>query len=94
VYIYTMARGNPKLLWFFHTYADGAGALKNMSAEDGDLVIELYGRNVMRAGVSTFDLGEPCYECNQDFTRWRFHWDGKWFRQNGKEVLPLTGKQD
>ena len=83
VYVYTMERGEPKFLGLFQTYGPTAadvGGIVGSCAYQGDLVLELYGKNRMRADGSTFDLLERCGECLEDFTRARFRWDGERFK--------------
>lgn len=87
VYIYTLEKGSPKLLWAFQTGDRGAGGLRQVYAENGELGIELYGENKL--------IGKDLYGmefgvcCPKVFTRARYKWQGKHFQQVEKEeTLP------
>jgi len=97
IYIYTMAGKHPRLLWFFETYGSGTdiGGIKEMYPQNGDLILEIYGKNKVNRKGSTVAEDYECDGCYKEFTRARFHWNGKSFKQKGKaEILPLADKQN
>lgn len=95
-YIYTMKRGQPKLLWFFETYASGSdvGGHRNLYAGNGELVLELNGANKIignRSEVISY-AGDTNYD---ECSRVRFRWNGESFRQKGQvEFYPLPDKRN
>jgi hypothetical protein len=97
IYLYTMRGERPRLLWFFETYGSGTdiGGIKGMYLQDGDLILELYGKNKVTGKGSTLAEDYMCDLCYKEFTRVRFHWNGKSFKQKGKaEIIPLADKQN
>jgi hypothetical protein len=86
VYIFTLEQGQPKLLWNFETGDRADGGLKQIYAENGELVIELYGKDRVIGG----DLykGDEGLCCPSSFTRALYKWTGKGFQLAGKESLP------
>lgn len=91
VYIYTAESGSPKLLWAFQTGDRGDGGLRQAYAENGRLVIELYGKDKL-IGKNLYESDPFALEgvcCPKLFTRARYRWQGDHFQQEGKEaVLP------
>jgi len=91
VYIYTAQGESPKLLWAFETGDRGDGGLRQAYAENGRLVIELYGKDKLVGKnlykSDPFALEGAC--CPKLFTRARYRWQVDYFQQEGKEeVLP------
>ena len=91
VYIYTVEGRSPKLLWAFETGDRGDGGLRQAYAENGRLVIELYGKGKLVAKnvfeSDPFALEGAC--CPKLFTRARYAWQGDRFQQEGsEEILP------
>jgi hypothetical protein len=83
LYVYTQRGGRPSLLWAFSTGDRADGGLHRVYAEDGGLVVELYGPKRRWEGD-----GQP-----MRFTRRRYAWAGRRFRQKGpKEVIPLSAR--
>jgi hypothetical protein len=90
VYVYGLRKGKPKLLWAFETGDRADGGYKNVFAENGELVVELQGKNKI--------IGRDLYEddgtnmgdcCPTHFTRTRYKWAHNRFRPKAKsEVLP------
>jgi hypothetical protein len=90
VYVYTWDQRRPKLLWAFDTGDRTDGGLRRVNAENGYLLVELYGNRRI--------LGKDLYgedktnrgACRQTlFTRARYKWTGNRFRLASKpEVLP------
>lgn len=87
VYIYTLEKGSPKLLWAFETGDRADGGLRQVYAESGELVIELYGKGTRVGGKLYGTEDAAC--CPSSFTRTRYKWQGTHFQQVGKEeTLP------
>ena len=80
IYIYTMRKNRPVLLWSRSTGDRADGGVHNVYAESGGLVVELNGPQRYGEG--------DC--CAKRFTRRRYVWNGRRFRQTGKpETVPL-----
>lgn len=87
VYIYTMETNGPKLLWAFSTGDRADGGLRQVYADGGELVVELYGKDRLIGG----DLygGDEALCCPTTITRARYVWQGDHFSQKGNaERLP------
>jgi hypothetical protein len=87
VYIYGWQKNGPKVLWTFATGDRVEGGLRQVYADNGQLVVELYGKDKL--------IGKELYGmktgvcCPKVFTRARYEWRGDKFRQKGKEeTLP------
>lgn len=86
VYIFTLKEGKPTLLWDFKTGDRADGGLRQVYADNGELVIELFGKDRV--------IGEELYRgdeglcCASSFTRARYKWTGRRFQQIGKEIFP------
>jgi hypothetical protein len=89
VYIYTLKNGKPKFLWGFESGDRAWGGLKRVYAEDGNLVVELYGRGTQVEGnLGSTEPAGLC--CPRSDTRTRYQWRGNRFRQHGEyEILPV-----
>jgi hypothetical protein len=91
VYIYTAEGRSPRLLWAFETGDRGDGGLRQAYTENGQLVIELYGKDKL-VGKNLYEsdpLASVGVCCPKLFTRARYGWQGNRFQQEGKEeVLP------
>jgi hypothetical protein len=86
VYIYGAEGDSPKLLWSFETGDRADGGLRQIYAEDGELVIELYGKGkIIGRDLYAEDgmTGGDC--CPSHFTRARYQWRARRFHQKGKE---------
>ena len=89
VYIFTWKNGTPELIWPFRTGDRADGGLKDLRAENGELVVELYGQDRFLLGQTetgkiTGDEEQLC--CPTHFTRTTYRWNGKTF-QLGKQRL-------
>ncbi len=89
VYIFTWEKDSPKLIWYFRTGDRADGGLKNIYADDGKLVIELYGQDRYVVGEVetakiTGDEEQLC--CPTHFTRSYYKWNGKHFVLQGKRL--------
>jgi hypothetical protein len=87
VYVFTLANGRPRLLWSFETGDRADGGFRNAYADDGQLIVELYGKD--RIIGSNLYRGEEGLCCPSSFTRARYEWRGNQFQLLGQpEVLP------
>jgi hypothetical protein len=86
VYIYTLKGGNPELLWKFATGDRADGGLRRIAAENGELVVDLFGVGtaIGKKLYGTEDVG-AC--CPKHFTRTKYKWDGSQFQQDGSEEV-------
>jgi hypothetical protein len=85
VYIFTIEQERPKLLWDFDTGDRADGGLRQVSAEGGELVIDLYGKDRVVGGQ--LFRGEEGLCCPSSFTRAHNKWTGKRFELVSKETL-------
>lgn len=90
VYVYTWDRRRPKLLWAFDTGDRADGGLRRVKAENGFLLVELYGaRRILGKDLYAEDKTNRGACCPTFFTRARYKWTGNRFRLASKpEVLP------
>jgi hypothetical protein len=91
VYVYAMRRGRPAFLWGFLAGDRAEGGLKSVYGDNGELVVELNGRDKI-VGTNLYATDETSQGacCPMVFTRTRYQWRGNRFRQKGEaEVLPL-----
>jgi hypothetical protein len=89
VYVFTWKDGKPELIWPFRTGDRADGGLKDLRAENGQLVIELYGQDRFvlgqtETGKITDDREQLC--CPTYFTRSSYKWNGKNFLMQGKRL--------
>jgi hypothetical protein len=78
VYVYSIPHTNPKLLWIYSTGDRADGGLRQVYAEDGELVIEQYS-----------PVGRKGDCCPIFFVRARYEWKGRRFERKGKkQTLP------
>jgi hypothetical protein len=89
VYVYEWADGAPKLIWNFRTGDRADGGLKDLRAENGELVVELYGQDRFLLGQTetgkiTGDEEQLC--CPTFFTRTFYKWNGKNFLMQRKRL--------
>ena len=79
VYIYTFQRNGPKLLWLRSTGDRADGGLRDVYAQNGQLVVEL-----------NSSLGSRGDCCPTRFIRTTYEWRAGRFRQKRKETLRVT----
>lgn len=89
VYIYEWKDAGPSLLWNFRTGDRADGGLKDMRAENGELVVELYGQDrfllgEVETGKITGDEEQLC--CPTFFTRTFYKWNGRHFLLQRKRL--------
>ena len=82
VYIYAWKDGKPELLWNFRTGDRADGGLKDVRAEGGEVVVELYGQDRYLLGqyeTSRITDDEEQLCCPTYFTRSFYKWNGRAF---------------
>jgi hypothetical protein len=89
VYVFTWKSDGPELIWPFRTGDRADGGLKDIRAENGELVVELYGQDRFLLGQTetgriTGDEEQLC--CPTHFTRTRYKWNGNTFQMNKKRL--------
>lgn len=89
VYIFGWKDGAPELQWNFRTGDRADGGLKDIRAENGELVIELYGQDRFLLGQTetgkiTGDEEQLC--CPTFYTRTFYKWNGKNFLMQRKRL--------
>jgi hypothetical protein len=82
VYVFTMNGSKPKLLWSFATGDRAQGGLRRVLAENGNLVVELYGKDAY-VGMPDYDASADCAACATHYTRSRYAWQNNHFRRVG-----------
>lgn len=93
-YIYEWKGGKPELMWFFRTGDRADGGLKDIRADAGELVVELYGQDrfllgPVETGRITGDEEQLC--CPTFFTRTRYKWNGNSYLMQGKRLtFPIS----
>lgn len=96
VYIFEWKDDKPEMIWYFRTGDRADGGIKDLRAENGELVLQLYGQDRYLIGqLETMriqgDVEQIC--CPIYFTRTRYKWDGANFKLQGKrETYSLEDK--
>ena len=78
-------------LWSFETGDRAYGGLKDVYADDGKLVVELYGRDKLPSEPESLHRDDGTSRglcCPTLFTRSRYAWNGRAFVLDGVEILP------
>jgi hypothetical protein len=90
VYVFTMKDSKPTLLWGFSSGDRADGGLRQVYAENTELIVELYGKGKFAGGDLYAEdgmTGGAC--CPTHFTRARYKWNGEAFQRMAKEeILP------
>jgi hypothetical protein len=90
VFIYTLRRDKPALIWKFATGDRAEGGLLKIYAQNGKLVVELAGKNKFIG--ANFYGGDCTGACQPPFlTRSMYEWTRGAFHRRGLENLPFTG---
>ncbi len=89
VYVFEWKGGKPELIWPFRTGDRADGGLKDLRAENGELVVELYGQDRFilgqtETGKITGDVEQLC--CPTHFSRSFYKWNGKNFLMQRKRL--------
>jgi hypothetical protein len=85
VHVYTLRRGRPKLLWRFDTGDRADGGLRRVYVDDGNLTVELYGKNSTIEDPYSSDGNPAC--CATYFNRMHYEWNGRKFRPTGERQI-------
>ncbi len=93
VYVFTWKTDAPEMIWYFRTGDRADGGLKDIRAENGEAVIELFGQDRYIVGELdtakvTGDEEQLC--CPTFFTRSRYKWNGSVFQIQGKRLTFST----
>jgi hypothetical protein len=89
VYVFKWKNGDPELVWNFRTGDRADGGLKNILAENGEMVVELFGQDRFLLGqveTSKITGDEEQLCCPTHFTRSRHKWNGTAFILQGKRL--------
>ena len=89
VYVFSMKDNQPELIWHFRTGDRADGGLKDIRPENGEVVIEIYGRDRYIFGeVETMKItgDEQQICCPTHYTRTRYKWNGSSFPMQGKRL--------
>lgn len=89
VYIFTQENGKLKLIWNFETGDRADGGLRNVYGDNGQLVIELFGKD--RVIGRRLYRGEEGLCCPSSYTKTHYRWTGRRFQQISTEVLVNPG---
>jgi hypothetical protein len=89
VYVFTWKDEKPALIWTFRTGDRADGGLKNIYAENGEVLVELFGQDrfvlgEVETGKITGDEEQLC--CPIYFSRTRYKYNGKDFLIQGKRL--------
>ncbi|HEY0428005.1 MAG TPA: hypothetical protein VGC76_09505 [Pyrinomonadaceae bacterium] len=89
VYVFALKDAQPALIWYFRTGDRADGGLKNVSAENGEVVVELFGQDRFVLGeveTSKITGDEEQLCCPTYFSRTRYKYNGKDFLMQGKRL--------
>jgi hypothetical protein len=78
VYIFGLKNGRPIPLWSFETGDRADGGLRQVYADHGNLIVELFGKD--RIIGKELYRGDEALCCPTTFTRARHEWRGSKFR--------------
>jgi hypothetical protein len=97
VYIVKQEGNSPRIIWTFETGDKGDGGLKDISAENGLLNLELYGKDryifKQKETLKIEDDYDTPVCCPKWFTKTTYKWNGRDFGiQQKRESLEYTGK--
>jgi hypothetical protein len=89
VYVFEWKNNTPELIWYFRTGDRADGGLKDLRAENGEFIVELYGQDRFilgetETGKITGDEEQLC--CPPFFTRTAYKWNGKNFQMQRKRL--------
>jgi hypothetical protein len=89
VYVFTWKDEQPEMIWYFRTGDRADGGLKDIRAENNEVVIELFGQDRYIVGELdtakvTGDEEQLC--CPTHFTKSRYKWNGNVFQIQGKRL--------
>jgi hypothetical protein len=78
VFVYTIEKDEPRLLWQHETGDRADGGLRRISVENGMLTLEEYTRSERDGGLC----------CPKKFIRSSYRWNGEDFEKSKAETLP------
>lgn len=91
VYVYTLENDAPKMLWSFETKGGEDSGLKGISAEKGNLLVEIFGDAKFEKGK--WEITASKEKDKKQFTKTELKWNGKEFAVEGKpEVKDIDSK--
>jgi hypothetical protein len=90
VYVFTLERGLPRIIWEFQTGDRADGGLRQVYAKDGELVVELFGKNRVVGG--DLMLGDEPLCCPSSFTRAYYRMVNRVLKFQRSEVEPNPEK--
>jgi hypothetical protein len=97
VYVFAWKDEAPQMIWYFRTGDRADGGLKDVRAENGEVVVELFGQDRYIIGeldTSKITGDEEQLCCPTFYTRSRYKWNGNIFRLSGKrQTFSVTDKQ-
>lgn len=98
VYVFSMSdSGEPELIWHFRTGDRSDGGLKDIRAENGEIIVELYGQDRYILGeIETMKItgDEEQICCPTHFTRSNYKWNGTHFILQGKRLTFSTADKN
>lgn len=86
VYVYTPGSSSPKLLWNFETGDRADGGLRRIAAQNGNLLVELYGKGTM-VGGELYGTERTGACCPKSVTRTIYVWNGRRFSVKGSPEI-------
>ena len=97
VYVFQWTDEQPEMIWYFRTGDRADGGLKDIRAENGEAVIELFGQDRYILGELdtakvTGDEEQLC--CPTFYTRSRYKWNGNVFQLQGKRLTFSVADKD
>lgn len=97
VYVFEWNEDEPELIWKFRTGDRADGGLKDIRAENGVLVVELFGQDryvlgEVETAKITNDEEQIC--CPTHYTRSSYRWNGNAFRIEGKRLTFSTADKN
>jgi hypothetical protein len=93
-YVFEWKNEKPELIWYFRTGDRADGGLKNIYPEDGDVVVELFGKDryifgEMETLKITGDEVQLC--CPTYFTKTKYKWKNGAFSMDGDRLTYPVG---
>ena len=89
VYVFAWKDNEPQMIWYFRTGDRADGGLKDIRAENGEIVVELFGQDRYIIGeldTSKITGDEEQLCCPTFYTRSSYKWNGNMFRLSGKRL--------
>jgi hypothetical protein len=93
IYIYSWRSEAPALLWKFATGDRADGGRRRIFAENGELIIELFGVRAL-IGKDLYGTENVPDCCPEHYTRTKYKWFENHFQQDGPEIVLLNPSGD